>query len=225
MIIFPPYLKKGMFIAVQNRMSSEKKKIPLWVVKLFAAIAFAAISGAGYLIINRMNVGSEAATLGTFVDGLFPFNRHWVWFYYLYFVAIMLPFFVVKDRHGLWKAISAYSIVCVVTLGFYALWPTIIHRPTVIGTDLSAKLLKAIYDGDKPYNCFPSQHVAYSWTAAFIALNENTRTGVAALVIAILISLSTLFIKQHWFVDVPSGIAVAALGYFLSYKIIFNRKK
>jgi membrane-associated phospholipid phosphatase len=78
-------------------------------------------------------------------------------------------------------------------------------------------MLIFVHNIDAPYNCFPSQHVAYSWLGAFIALKFNPLIGIFVTIAAILISLSTMFIKQHWFVDVLSGIAVALFVYWVFF--------
>jgi len=192
------------------------------MVKSLAAITVYLVITIGYVSINRLNVGREAAFLPTFLDTFFPFNRHWVWPYYFYFVLLFIPFFFIKTWRGLKAALLAYGITTAISLGFYAFWPTGIDRPLIIANDLSAKLLKFIYEGDKPYNCFPSQHVGFSWTAAVVIFQEKRTLGIIAVIAAILISLSTVFIKQHWFVDMPGGIAVAIIAWLVSYKIVFK---
>lgn len=204
---------------------TRKNKYLFWVQKIAVIIILALITSLGYLSINRMHDGEKATFLPTVIDSMIPYNRHWVWFYYLYFPFIFLPFLFLRNRKELYRAFAFFLITAVITLTFYLFWRTGINRPKIIDEDLSARLLKAIYREDNPYNCFPSQHVAYSWTAALIFYKRNRIYGYIGFFIALCISLSTLFIKQHWFVDFPGGIAVAFLGYFLTYKAIFKDKK
>jgi len=200
-----------------------KKRFPLWAIKVLSIIVMFVVFGGGYIAINNMHEGLKGATLKTIIDDTIPLIRHWVWFYYLYFIAIVFPIFFIKTRSELWRGLAAFTITAVVSLAVYAFWRTEIIRPKIIGDDISAYLLKLVYEGDKPYNCFPSQHVAYSWTAMFIAFKQNKWAGIIALVMAILISLSTLFIKQHWFVDVPAGIMLALGSYLLVYKCLLKK--
>jgi len=60
--------------------------------------------------------------------------------------------------------------------------------------------------------------VAYRFTAAFVALRNHKTLGILGLIAALTIAASTVLIKQHWFVDIPSGIAVAALAFFVVYR-------
>jgi membrane-associated phospholipid phosphatase len=208
-------------------MSSEKKKvIPLWAIRLMAFTILYVVLGGMYMFINQNNVGKPAAFLETFFDDIMPFNRYWVWPYYIYYILIGLPFLIIDNRRDLIKAVYAYIITGVITLSFYAFWPTRIFRPHVPGSDISARLVRALYDTDKPYNCFPSQHVANSFTSAFIMLKSNRKIGLFFLAFAILISLSTVFIKQHTFVDIPSGFLVALISIILVYNIgLFTKEK
>lgn len=61
---------------------------------------------------------------------------------------------------------------------------------------------------DRPYNHLPSLHVTLSWLAVHAAQGpRRSRVGLA--VVASGISVSTLFVKQHFVVDVVAGYALA----------------
>ena len=201
----------------------SKKAFPFWATKLLSVVGMFLVLGGAYLFTNHIHPGDPGTRLPIFIDSIIPFNRHWVWFYYLYFVAIVFPIFLIKNKPELWRGLTAYAITAIVTLAFFTLWKTEMIRPDVLGDDLSAKLLRTIYRHDKPYNCFPSQHVAFVWTAALISARLNRWAGAIVVILALLISISTLFIKQHWFVDVPGGIVVAALAYFVAYYCFFKK--
>jgi membrane-associated phospholipid phosphatase len=66
---------------------------------------------------------------------------------------------------------------------------------------------RVMYASDKAGNTFPSIHVA---TTLFVSLRlRHQRGGVLWVLWALLISLSTLTVKQHFVVDVLGGFAVA----------------
>jgi len=79
----------------------------------------------------------------------------------------------------------------------------------VTGDGFSAVALRIIYDSDKPYNCFPSLHVAQCFLAAFTCHRVHRGVGFAAGVWASLVALSTLYTKQHYVADVVAGIPLA----------------
>ncbi len=75
--------------------------------------------------------------------------------------------------------------------------------------------LQFIYDFDRPYNCLPSLHVAYAFLAALTCYRVHRGLGIAALLYAALIGISTLYTKQHYVVDVVAGVLLAYVAYLV----------
>jgi len=203
--------------------SHSEKRFPFWAMRLLSAVGLLLVIGVAYFFINEMHNGQSGAKLGISIDRAIPVSKYWVWCYLLYFIIIVLPFFLTKTRRELWRTLTAYGITAMITLAFFAFWRTEMIRPEIFSEDISARMLKAIYRHDRPFNCFPSQHVAYSWTAAFVSLKLNRNAGIIILILAALTSAATLLIKQHWFVDVAGGLAVAVLAHFVSLYIFQNK--
>jgi len=89
-------------------------------------------------------------------------------------------------------------------------------RPArVIGEGFFAWSLQFIYHFDRPYNCFPSLHVGYAVLAALTCYRIHRGWGIAALVYAALIGISTLYTKQHYIVDVVAGALLAYVAYLV----------
>lgn len=88
-------------------------------------------------------------------------------------------------------------------------------RPAVMPRDnVLTQLIGALYAIDTNTNVFPSVHVVGSIGAALAVwgcrrLRPGIRWGV--LILAVLICLSTLFIKQHSILDVISGLLLSFL--------------
>ena len=76
--------------------------------------------------------------------------------------------------------------------------------------------------GTIAYNLFPSYHCLIS---AYCYLGVRKQRGISkgfkiySLVMAILISFSTVLTKQHYIVDVFGGILIAVLCYILMEKL------
>ena len=65
------------------------------------------------------------------------------------------------------------------------------------------------------HNYFPSLHVAFALTLSlFIIENKPKWLKVAVLCWSVLVSASTLFTKQHYFIDVVGGVALAGISYY-----------
>ncbi|HHS49767.1 MAG TPA: phosphatase PAP2 family protein [candidate division Zixibacteria bacterium] len=204
-----------MFAKSNDRQPLE---LPLWATKILIVAGIYVVSSTLYFLINDFNAGKPGALLGLPIDDIIPFRPNWIWPYYAYYPILALPIFFVKTREELYRGGFAYAVGCIVTSAFFLFWRTEMIRPEVTGFDVSSDLVRLTYCRDNPFNCFPSQHVTYSYIAAFITLRLNKKFGVFAIIFATIIALSTLFVKQHWFVDFPSGVAVAGLAYFLAYK-------
>jgi len=196
----------------------RKIEIPMWARKACVVAIIFLVSSTIYVAINDFNAGKTGVILATKIDSMIPFNPRWVWPYYYYYVLLILPIFLVKNRVELRKGMFAFIISGFITSAFFIGWCTQMIRPEVMGYTLAEKLVRGIYLRDQPYNCFPSQHVAYSFTAALVTLRNNKWMGIFALILALTVAASTVLIKQHWFLDLPSGILVAGLSYFLVYK-------
>ncbi len=153
------------------------------------------------------------------LDRLLPLAPSWALVYgALYAFLIVLPVLVVQQEELIRRTVRAYLMVWTVAYTCFLLYPTVAPRPdTVIGSGFGVWGLRFLYDADPPYNCFPSIHVAHSFVSALACYRVHRQLGVIAILCAVLVALSTLFTKQHYFADLVAGIllAVAAYGIFL----------
>lgn len=88
--------------------------------------------------------------------------------------------------------------------------------------NIFTRLIDNLYSGDTSTNVFPSLHVFNSIGAAiaFIRVGKDTNKkwmGIVASILAILIILSTMFIKQHSVIDVIGAFLMALLLYIPIY--------
>jgi membrane-associated phospholipid phosphatase len=68
-----------------------------------------------------------------------------------------------------------------------------------------------------PTNAFPSLHVSLTLTISMFVYGKNRKVGIVLLIITFFIILSTMFVKQHVFLDVIGGLMLAF--------VIFKNKK
>ena len=95
----------------------------------------------------------------------------------------------------------------------FTLFPTSVPRPTVPTTGLLGLAWQALHLADTPNNAFPSLHVALA-TLAGVVLWQRGRHLLAVLWPAA-IAVSTLTTRQHVAWDIPGGLLIAALAWFL----------
>ncbi len=108
---------------------------------------------------------------------------------------------------------------------FFILLPTQITLPVITGNSIWEQLTQFIYNADTPRTLFPSLHCLESWLCfrgAFYVKNAPKWYIRAQLIFSILVFASTVFVKQHFVVDIFAGIAVAELGLFIAKKKNFG---
>lgn len=67
---------------------------------------------------------------------------------------------------------------------------------------------------------FPSGHTSASFAAALSVLYYHKKEGIAAIVLAILIALSRIYVCVHYPTDVLGGVVFGALSAFLSVVVV-----
>lgn len=190
----------------------------------FVQAVLLGFQGATYLLIQKYQ--GEAHNVLRPIDTQIPFDSRWIFLYVLWYPLIAL-FPVVLSQYSM----AAYSqyLLCVVTdivmsLILYYWYPTSFERPEIQGDSISDKLLKFIricnYKGK---NCMPSMHCSMCYIIIVFSLNCGllpvaVKAGVITL--SLLIVVSTVFTKQHVFMDTVTAVVPALLGYGVS--CIFN---
>lgn len=163
----------------------------------------------------------------TYLDNVIPFAPPWSLAYvsYLFLVwgSIAYGFFFCKFE---WyrRFILALLTVQVIAYIVYILVPGYIERPVPEGEEFGIDIVRAIYAIDRPTSTLtPSLHVANSW---LIALMTTKKFYTRAFLVfwAILIILSTLLIKQHYVIDVISGIFLSTMTYLVFERSRITRK-
>jgi membrane-associated phospholipid phosphatase len=99
-------------------------------------------------------------------------------------------------------------------------------RPEIsqLPDNIFGNVIATLYKGDTSTNVCPSIHVYNSVAACVVIWNsdrfQNSKTmKIISGSLALLISLSTMFLKQHSFIDVVCALLLAFIMYALVYKM------
>ena len=164
------------------------------------------------------------------LDHSIPFVPEFVWIYHTLIPIILITMFSFVSRKEVFlSAFTAYMIASVTLSVFYILFPSFYPRESFVDpSSVSGWLVELTRMIDGANNTFPSGHVTFSWLLAFfVGLTQYAKKyswiKIIYYIWAILVTLSTLALKQHFIVDVLSGILLASMCYFLSKNIIFKR--
>ena len=130
------------------------------------------------------------------------------------------------DKENGYRFFGAHCIGEAVCFLCFVFFPTSMVRPEIEGTTIFDWLLRLTYSCDTADNLFPSLHCFVSWLC-WIGVRGKKEIPkwyqMVSLLIAVSVCISTLSVKQHVIADVPAGILLAELSYFLSVKIVEKR--
>ena len=160
-----------------------------------------------YLPINLFSVGRAAHQLWLPGETRIPLVPE---FEYLYVLTYLLPLGLVAwlpDARAFRRTGLAFALTLGVAYTTYLLFPVYLERPVLEVGSLATYLLSLEYH-DPSYNHFPSLHVAISWLV-YLACRDAVRLRGVFLVLVIGVSISTVFVKQHYAVDVLAGTLLA----------------
>lgn len=166
------------------------------------------------------------------LDDVIPFCEYFLIPYLFWFVfligtlAYTLFFDVPAFRRMMWFIILTYSVTMVI----YLVYPTCQElRPVEFARDnVLVRIVQWFYVFDTNTNVCPSLHVIGSvaavvggWTSRRFS---TPRWKAAFALTAALISISTVFMKQHSIVDVAAALPLCAAAWWLVVRRDFPKK-
>lgn len=162
---------------------------------------------ATYVPINLFSVGRDAHVLWLPGEEGIPFLPVFQYLYVLTYLVGPLLWVTVRDWARFRRLLRAAAGALVVAYVTYLVFPVYLERPVLHVDSLHTWLLWLTWH-DKSYNHFPSLHVTLSWLAVQ-ASQVSPRARMVLALLTVGVSLSTLFVKQHYLVDVIYGVALA----------------
>ena len=160
------------------------------------------------------------------IDSLIPFCEYFVIPYYFWFIFMigMLMYTIFCDipafKKYMYFIIVTYTITCII----YIIYPTSQNlRPTEFGRDnVFIRVVRWMYAFDTNTNVCPSLHVMGTMAVCFTAWNiprfKGTAWRAAFVGISLAICASTMFLKQHSFIDVIASLAISTAIYPFIFK-------
>lgn len=173
--------------------------------------------------------GIEWIAVRSRFDGMIPFCEYFIipyyfWFVYLVWMLVYTFFFDIPSfKKYMTFIIISYSLTCLI----YVILPTeqnlridLSERSNVF-EDLVWQLQTSI---DNNKNVCPSLHVTGSFAVLFTAWNSERYRSVfwraVFIAITVLISASTVFLKQHSIIDIAAAVGLC----FAIYPFVFRRQ-
>jgi len=187
--------------------------------KLMLAALVLTLLTTGFFGLDNLLRGKKTRDVSTRFDAKIPLRPRWIWAYLLYYPMCAAPLFfpgVLTDDRLFLRVLAGLLVQFFVAWPVFYFFPTRMAQPAIPGDSPSARALRGLYKVDAGYNVFPSLHVANSVYVACVSVQLVPAPWSAAFVAAaILISASTVLVKQHYFLDVPAGLALGIGAYLV----------
>lgn len=166
----------------------------------------------------------EAVILSTEFDGFIPFLPVFILPYIIWYAFILgyLLYFWYKDTRVYLKTLSVIVIGELVCFVIYFFFQTTVPRPDLVGNGILIDLVGMIYNHDRPYNAFPSIHVLTTFAILLGNINIKNKHifhSVFVPVMGTLIIISTLFVKQHYILDMLGSMFLTSFIYGIVFEL------
>lgn len=170
------------------------------------------------------------------MDTKIPFIKEFVipylfWYIYMAFGFIYLGIVSKKDYYRLFLFMFFGMVICYAIYGIFPNGQSL--RPVITENDIFSRIMKGIYAADTPTNVAPSIHVLNS-IAVHVGLigyepfKKNIGLRITSFILMVIISASTVLVKQHSILDGLWAIALSIVLYVSIYLVpdlIAERKK
>lgn len=161
-----------------------------------------------------------------FVDDWIPFCAYFIipyifWYVYMAGMVLYTFFFDIWGfRRFMWFLILTFTV----SFAIYLFFPNCqeLRPETFPKENLFTGIVGGIYQLDTSTNVCPSMHVLGSMGVMFAAWHTKRFSSRgwkwAFAFLTVLISISTLFVKQHSFLDILMALPLGIAAYFICYQ-------
>ncbi len=179
----------------------------------------------GFILIEKFISTTNFFDTALPIDAYIPFWEIFVipyclWYPALFGIGIYLIF---KDA----PAFKRYMLSIIIGFSFSIIFCAIFPngqslRPDIFPRDnIFTQIIAGLYSADTNTNVLPSLHVVGAFAVQFAILDceklKKRWIYIISWIVTLLISLSTVFIKQHAILDVFAGIALSIVIYLIVY--------
>ncbi len=177
-----------------------------------------------YFLTENLIPAERCHVMHCFLDDLVPFNEYFLIFYTGWYVLVFgsLAYYLIYDVKR-FRELDLYIFVTqMVAMFFYIVLPSRqdLRPETFPRENFFTWVMGLIYTFDTDTGVCPSLHVAYSWAIFNVMVKDEHLAKwfkVFLGLFAVMVSLSTSFVKQHSFLDIFAAIPVVLLGEILIY--------
>lgn len=156
------------------------------------------------------------------------------WFVYPYFLTFPLGLFTFfylayKDKKAFYTMYLTLIISFAISGIIYACGQTYFTKPDFEPQTFTDKFVVWTWNSTNPVNCFPSQHcfMAFAMIIACLSAKEekmNIFFRIFTIITSILIVLATVFIRQHFVLDIIASFIIMFPIFAIAYTFKWGEK-
>lgn len=177
-----------------------------------------------YFLTENLIPAAQCHPVHCFLDDIIPFCEYFILPYVGWYLLIVwsLGYFALYDIDS-FKSLSKYIFITqILAMAIYIIYPTRqdLRPETFANENIFTWILSLLYAIDTNTGVCPSLHVAYSIGIASTWLRRTAShvgTKIFMVLAAVIISLSTAFVKQHSVVDLFAAIPVCLVAEWLVF--------
>lgn len=196
-----------------NRIGQKLKKLlPGYAILplIFAVVVNFTVYGGAQLLAFDLPRHNIAGAL----DNRLPFIPQFLVIYVGCYLFWIVNYILIarQDKRECYQFFTADFISRIICLFFFLAFPTTNIRPDVSGPGFWNHAMRILYTLDLPLNLFPSVHCLVSWFC-YIGIRRDPAVPLwyrrCSCVIAVLVFISTLAVKQHVLIDIAGAVILA----------------
>ena len=155
------------------------------------------------------------------LDDLIPLIPWTVWIYVSYYLLLPMSVLLIwSSSHAI-----AFFVTQIISTAFASLiwkiFPNGVVRPTINNhSNINHRILNLIYNHDKDCNGLPSGHVLHSFVSCYYLAKVFPQAWILFVGILFAISISTLTIKQHYYIDMVATLLLTPILIEISTMVI-----
>ena len=148
-------------------------------------------------------------------DDVIPFIPIFIIPYIGYFFYVIMTIIYLWNTKYINSFFITYIISYIIAGLFWYFVPNGVKRPKIIKKDVFSRLTAFIHKYDDDTNGFPSAHIFASFICTYFLLIAYPEQFILIWSINLLISFSTVFVKQHYVLDILGGLINFGLSVIL----------
>lgn len=181
----------------------------------------------GYLGINWINdYRAHYYNVSLWFEKDIPFVPAAIIGYSLVFLLVAILFLIIDNMTDFWDMCLRFfnmSLLCFIIFLIFPVRMDLRPEVSMAANNWINELVCFYFWIDHPYNLFPSMHLSASFFAAFYCMRKGRIIGSITMIMAIIVGISVVLLKQHYIMDVAAGFIVGCFCSFFSLKKIKAR--